>query len=301
MVPPNQAEMMVAALRRKGLPVAYLTSKASSTAFARPRHPDRAARRAHLLRPRVRLRAGRRRPSSDREPLAGRPHRRTPRPGTRRRADASGSIACGRPRRTDHCTGTAACRPSPRRAAPHRHDLVGIAMDQEHRRLAAPRRQAPAPSSAPEKPSTAASAGARRAPVSASMVPGRSRPARAGAPSPAAELGIEEGVERRGPPTPASSAAARSRSENHCGRRRHVAGLGRVGRDEGGMRQMRRARGEPIRSLPSAPTPCSSTTSWRGGPGRRGGRRGPDRASWSSSSPGGCAAIDTLANRARAR
>ena len=36
-VPPNQAELMVNALREKGLPVAYLTSRASSTASGRRR------------------------------------------------------------------------------------------------------------------------------------------------------------------------------------------------------------------------------------------------------------------------
>ncbi len=33
MVPPNQAEMMVAALRRKGLPVAYLTFEGEQHGF----------------------------------------------------------------------------------------------------------------------------------------------------------------------------------------------------------------------------------------------------------------------------
>ncbi len=36
-VPPDQSEMMAAAVRKKGLPVAYVTFEASSTASARPR------------------------------------------------------------------------------------------------------------------------------------------------------------------------------------------------------------------------------------------------------------------------
>ena len=56
----------------------------------------------------------------------------------------------------------------------------------------------------------------------------------------------------------------------------------------------------PIRSLPSAPTPCSRTTSWRGGPGRRGGRRGPDRMAISSPRDSGARPIHCLPSGARA-
>ena len=66
-----------------------------------------------------------------------------------------------------------------------RHDLVGIAMDQEDRRPAPHLgRQRSAPSSAPEKPSTAATGAAAAAPHRAtSWCPARTPPARAGASS----------------------------------------------------------------------------------------------------------------------
>ena len=73
-VPPNQAEMMVAALRRKGLPVAYLAFAGEQHGFRKAATiQTRAARRARLLRPDLRLRPGRSLARArDREPLS--PH-----------------------------------------------------------------------------------------------------------------------------------------------------------------------------------------------------------------------------------
>ena len=66
-VPPNQAEMIVDALRAKGVPVAYVTFPGEQHGFrAGGQHPPGARRRAVVLRPGVRLRPCRRTRGSSR-------------------------------------------------------------------------------------------------------------------------------------------------------------------------------------------------------------------------------------------
>ena len=170
-------------------------------------------------------------------------------------------MAWGRAGRTCHCTGTpAAWRPSTAAysaatgttssAAPWTRNTGG--------RLTASAASSSAPSSAPEKPSTAASAGAA-AQRDVQRHHGALREADqrelAVAEPVARELGVEAGVEhRRARPHAGQQRrrAAVAQREPLPAEGRHVAGLGRVGRDEGGLRQMlgeRRGELDQVRAV----------------------------------------------------
>ena len=96
----------------------------------------------------------------------------------------------------------------------------------------------------------------------------------------ACERGIEEGrraaarppARRRAAP-PAAGRAARTTGGRRAPYRKCSGASGATNAACG--RRSASAGARPIRSLPSAPTPCSSTTSWRGGPPARGGSSGP--------------------------
>ena len=169
------------------------------------------------------------------------------------------SLLPGLPRRHRHGPGTrAACSAPPRPGARRRA---------EHPRSRARRRW------------RAAAWVRRRA---RSWRPGRSRPARADDPPGGSARARRRGrrrprrhrldaeQQRLGPPV--------AQREPLAAERRHVAGLGCVGATNAASGNDSASAGaSAIRSLPSAPTPCSRTISWRGGPPARGGIRGPDK------------------------